>query len=121
MAPDGEARTVEATTDTTWQTEFLDAVYYAEEAYEGEFDEMARFAIDLEISHKGEVTHMALKRVDLKDKRPEFPTLTVIGDRVEARDLLISVEPKRDHFYKAVEHAILQIKNFPSPSVTASP
>ena len=75
--------------------------------------EMARFAVDLEISYKGELTHIFLKRVDLQTKRPEFPTLTVVGDREETRDLLISVEPKRDHFYKAVEHAILQIRSFP--------
>ena len=107
------ARTATAISDTTWQTEFLDAVYYPEEAYEGDFDEMARFAVDLEISYKGELTHIFLKRVDLQTKRPEFPTLTVVGDREETRDLLISVEPKRDHFYKAVEHAILQIRSFP--------
>ena len=110
----GETITTAVPADSLWQGQFLAAVYYPEEAFQdAEYDEMARITVDLRILANGKVSRITLKQVALEDKRPEFPTLTVVGDRAPIKDLAIQVQDAPKYFQRAVEQAIQQVSNFP--------
>ncbi|WP_116106862.1 M56 family metallopeptidase [Lewinella sp. IMCC34191] len=103
-----------ASSDSTWQDQFLAAVYYPEEAFQDAvYDEMARITVDIRILANGKVSRITLNQVDLDQQRPEFPTLTVVGDQAPVKDLLIRVHNAPKHFRRAVEQAIQEVSNFP--------